>query len=102
AGPVTDPDGHGYRGGAWSSGGLVSDLDDAARFVQWLFVEGVDDDGLELMTSFSSDPHQSYYGLGLIPLCPCSTEGDRLRSERFGLDTVPGLFGVDAASRATV
>ncbi|MDQ2677533.1 MAG: serine hydrolase [Actinomycetota bacterium] len=102
AGPVTDPDGHGYRGGAWSSGGLVSELDDAARFVQWLFAEGVDDEGLERMTSFSSDPDQSYYGLGLVPLCPCSTEGDLLRSERFGLDTVPGLFGVDASSRAAV
>ncbi len=102
SGPVTDPDGHGYRGGAWSSGGLVSELDDAARLLQWLFAEGVDDDGLELMTSFSSDPEQSYYGLGLLPLCPCETEGDLLRSERFGLDTVPGLFGVDAASLATV
>ena len=102
SGPVTDPDGHGYRGGAWSSGGLVSGLDDAARLLQWLFAEGVDDEALALMTSFSSDPEQSYYGLGLLPLCPCSTEGDVLHSERFGLDTVPGLFGVDAASRATV
>lgn len=102
AGPVTDPDGHGYRGGPWSSGGLVSDVDEAARFVQWLFADGVDDDGLDLLTSFSSDPDQIYYGLGLLPLCPCETIGDRLRSERFGLDTVPGSFGVDRATKATV
>jgi CubicO group peptidase (beta-lactamase class C family)/fucose 4-O-acetylase-like acetyltransferase len=101
--PITDPDGHGYRGGPWSSGGLASSLDQGARFVHWLFDEGLSKTGVDMMARFSSDPDRIYYGLGLIPLCPpCEPDGEWIRAERVGLDTATGLFGVDRATGAVV
>lgn len=102
-GSVTDPDGHGYRGGAWSSGGLMSSLDQGAWFVSWLFNTGLSDSAVDMMARFSSDPDRIYYGLGLIPLCPpCERDGEWIRAERVGLDTATGLFGVDRATGAVV
>lgn len=101
--PITDPDGHGYRGGPWSSGGIASSLDQGARFVHWLFDEGLSETGVDMMARFSSDPDRIYYGLGLIPLCPpCEPDGEWIRAERVGLDTATGLFGVDRATGAVV
>jgi fucose 4-O-acetylase-like acetyltransferase len=103
ANPVADPDGHGYRGGPWSSGGIASSLDQGARFVHWLFDEGLSESGVDMMARFSSDPDRIYYGLGLIPLCPpCEPDGEWIRAERVGLDTATGLFGVDRATGSVV
>ena len=102
-GPVTDPDGHGYRGGVWSSGGIVSSLEQGARFVHWLFDTGLSGTAVDAMTRFSSDPDRIYYGLGLIPLCPpCERDGEWIHAERVGLDSATGMFGVDRATGAVV
>jgi hypothetical protein len=102
-GPITDPDGHGYRGGAWSSGGITSSLDQGARFLHWLFSAGLSESALDMMARFSSDPDRIYYGLGLIPLCPpCERDAEWITAERVGLDTATGLFGVDRATGTVV
>lgn len=96
---VTDPDGHGYRGGLWASGGILSTLRDGARFVRWALTEGVSPGSLARMTEFSSDPDHWFYGIGLMPLCPpCEVAGDRLSASRFGLDAATGFFVVDPAA----
>lgn len=99
---ITDPDGHGYRGGPWASGGIVSDLDNGVRFLQWIFGAGVSAESLDAMTAFSSSQEHWHYGLGLIPLCPCRADGDVIRSDRFGLDALPGTYGYDRGTGATV
>lgn len=111
-GPATDPDGHGYLGGPWSSGGIVSTVDDGARFLQWLFTNGISRSGLEAMGRFVGVGDGMYYGLGLIPLCPCSQDDQDtstsagpaavVRSERVGLDTATGLYGFDRRDGSTV
>ncbi|MEZ5239317.1 MAG: hypothetical protein R2716_10365 [Microthrixaceae bacterium] len=99
---VTDPDGHGYRGGLWASGGILSTVEDGARFFRWAFAEGLDESGRARMADFSADPEHWYYGIGLMPLCPCETDGDRLRAGRYGLDAATGFVVHDEASGATV
>ncbi|MFN7149090.1 MAG: serine hydrolase [Microthrixaceae bacterium] len=102
-GPVSDPDGHGYRGGVWSSGGIVSSLNQGARFVHWLFHTALSGSAVENLARFSSDPDRIYYGLGLIPLCPpCERDGEWIRAERVGLDAATGMFGVDRTTGAVV
>jgi CubicO group peptidase (beta-lactamase class C family) len=102
-GSVTDPDGHGYRGGAWASGGIVSSLDDGARLVHWLFGTALSESAVDAMSRFSVDPDRIYYGLGLIPLCPpCERDGAWIRADRFGLDAATGMFGVDRTTGAVV
>lgn len=100
--PVSDPDGHGYRGGLWSSGGLISRLDDAAGVLQWLFTDGLSDDSIDTMSRFPADEERHYYGLGLVPMCPCELDGEWIRAERFGLDTASGTFAVDRDAGAAV
>ncbi|MCD9625205.1 serine hydrolase [Rhabdothermincola salaria] len=99
---VTDPDGHGYRGMLWASGGLMSTVSDGARFFQWMFTDGLSRESRELMTSFSSDPDWWYYGLGLMPLCPCEFEDDRLQASRYGVDGPDGSIAIDGDTGATV
>lgn len=100
---VTDPDGHGYRGGLWSSGGILSTLSHGARFVRWAFTEGLGPDARATMATFSSDPDHWFYGIGLMPLCPpCEVDGDRLVASRFGLDAAPGFFVVDPEARTAL
>lgn len=101
-GPATDPDGHGYRGGPWSSGGIMSTVGDGARFFQWLFTDGVSDAGIDRMGRFVGVADGLYYGLGLIPLCPCAEDGGVVSSQRVGLDTATGLYGYDRRDGATV
>lgn len=101
-GPVTDPDGHGYRGGPWASGGLLSEVSEASRFLHWMFLSELGSDGVGRISRFGSDPESRYYGLGVLPLCPCEDDGDWVRASRFGVDTLAGLFGVDPSSGATV
>lgn len=92
---VTDPDHHGYRGGLWASGGLVSSSKDAVKLLQWIFTKGLSPASVDAMTRFSPDPERWYYGLGLVPLCPCERQGDVLSADRFGLDSATGSFAVD-------
>ena len=99
---VSDPDGHGYRGRLWSSGGVVSDVVTQARFVRWMLTDGLAPESRAAMTDFSADPAEWFYGIGMMPLCPCDQQGDRLRSTRFGLDSVTGSFAVDGVSGAGV
>lgn len=99
---VTDPDGHGYRGGLWSAGGLISELPDGARLLHWIFTDGLSDEAIASMTEFPMDEGRSYYGLGLVPLCPCETDGDVVNAKRVGLDTASGTFAVDLESGAAV
>jgi fucose 4-O-acetylase-like acetyltransferase len=100
--PVSDPDGHGYRGGLWSSGGLVSELPVAATFLHWLFTDGLSADALHAMTRFPADQERHYYGLALIPVCPCEIVDGWIESQRFGLDTASGTFAVDGPTGAAV
>ena len=102
SGEAADPDGHGYRGGLWSAGGLVSELPDAAQLLRWLFTEGLSDRAIEEMTSFPADADRNYYGLGLVPLCPCEVVGERIEAERAGLDTASGTFAIDPPTGAAV
>lgn len=101
--PVTDPDGHGYRGGLWSSGGLITGVGEGARLVHWLFTEGLDEAQIATMATFSDDPDAWYYGLALLPVCPCEPAGDgRISAARYGLDAAPGSFVVDPRARSAV
>lgn len=99
---VTDPDGHGYRGSLWASGGVLPTVGDGAGFFQWAFTEGLDESSRVAMTEFSADPERWFYGIGLMPLCPCETEGDRLLASRFGLDSAIAFVVHDEESTATV
>lgn len=101
-GEATDPDGHGYRGGLWSAGGLISRLPDGAGLLHWMFTDGLSDAAIASMTEFPADQGRSYYGLGLVPLCPCQEDGDVVHAERVGLDTASGSFAVDLESGAAV
>lgn len=92
---VTDPDGHGYRGDLWSSGGLVSEPIEAVRLLQWIFTKGLAPSSVDAMTRFSADPDHWYYGLGLMPLCPCDEANGYISAQRFGLDSATGSFAVD-------
>lgn len=99
---VTDPDGHGYRGALWASGALVTTPSAGTKLLHWLFTDGLSSRAVDRMASFSADPERWYYGLGLTPLCPCSTRGDRLRADRFGIDAAVGSFAVDRPSGAVL
>jgi fucose 4-O-acetylase-like acetyltransferase len=99
---VTDPDGRGYRGRLWAAGGLHSAAADGARFFRWAVTAGVAPTSLEQMTSFSNRPEWWFYGIGLMPLCPCEIDGDRLVSSRYGLDSGTGSWAIDASTGATV
>lgn len=92
---VTDPDGHGYRGALWASGGIVSDPVDLVGLFHWLFTEGLSTASIDTMTRFSADPDRWYYGLGLMPVCPCDEDDGFLRSSRFGLDSAMGTYAVN-------
>jgi fucose 4-O-acetylase-like acetyltransferase len=99
---VTDPDGRGYRGRLWAAGGLHSTAADGARFFRWAVTGAVGPSSLERMTSFSSRPEWWFYGIGLMPLCPCQTDGDRLVASRYGLDSGTGSWAIDPTTGATV
>lgn len=99
---ITDPDRRGYRGGLWASGGLAATVADGARFFNWAFTEGLDLSSREAMADFSADPERWFYGIGLMPLCPCEHLGAHLRAERYGLDSATGFVVHDEASGATV
>ncbi|MFV0317164.1 MAG: serine hydrolase [Microthrixaceae bacterium] len=99
---VTDPDGRGYRGGLWSSGGILASLEDSAALFNWIFTEGLAEPTLATMTRFASDPQRWFYGIGLMPLCPCETVGDTLGAQRYGLDSPTAFMVHDARSSATV
>lgn len=99
---VTDPDGRGYRGGLWSSGGILSPLSDGARFLRWALTEGLPPDAVATMTSFSADPERWYYGIGLVPLCPCRPDGPTISADRYGLDAVTGFLVVDGTTGAAL
>jgi CubicO group peptidase (beta-lactamase class C family) len=75
-----------YEGTLWSAGGLFSTVDDLTRWALALW----DRDGAVVsaetrdeMTTFLG-PEFQYAGLGTYPFCPCWTEGDRIRGERWG------------------
>ena len=92
---ATDPDGNGYRGDLWASGGIVSSSEDAAGFLTWAMSEGVSASSHDLMTQFSAEPEHWFYGVGLMPLCPCSRDGDHVRASRYGLDALTGFMVYD-------
>lgn len=92
---VTDPDGHGYRGALWASGGLVSSPVDLVGLVHWLFTDGLSSEAIDQMTRFSTRSDSWFYGLGLMPACPCEESDGFLRSSRFGLDSATGTYAVN-------
>ena len=98
----TDPDGRGYRGALWASGGIWSTPADAARFFSWLPRAGLGASSVEAMTRFSADPSRWYYGLGVTPRCPCAVDGDRLTAASFGADGPGGSVATRIDGRATV
>jgi CubicO group peptidase (beta-lactamase class C family)/peptidoglycan/LPS O-acetylase OafA/YrhL len=98
---ITDPDRHGYRGGLWASGGILSTPADGARFFRWALVEGLSPASRARMAEFSADPGRWFYGIGLMPLCPCDRDGDRVRATRYGLDAATGFMVHDERSAAT-
>lgn len=98
----TDPDEHGYRGGLWSSGALLTSPGAGTALLHWLFTQGLRSESVDAMSSFSADAERWYYGLGLTPLCPCRQDGDRLSADRFGIDSATGTFAVDRPSGAAV
>jgi CubicO group peptidase (beta-lactamase class C family) len=98
---VTDPDGRGYRGGLWASGGILSTPADGARFFRWALAEGVSPASRGRMAEFSADPARWFYGIGLMPLCPCERDGDRIRTPRYGLDAATGFMVHDERTGAT-
>lgn len=101
--PSTHPDGLDYRGALWSSGAVLTTVPDGVRLVRWLFTEELGVAEIELMADFSDDPDAWYYGLGLLPVCPCEPAGDgRLRADRYGLDSLTGSFNVDTEERTAV
>lgn len=99
---VTDPDGHGYRGGLWSSGGLITSMSDSVKLLQWIFTRGLTPASVEAMTRFSADSEHWYYGLALMPTCPCQKSDGYIHADRFGLDAATGLYSVDGATGAVV
>lgn len=100
--PVTDPGGHGYTGVLWAAGGIVSTAPDAATLWSWLFGERLGTEEVDLMTTFSADEERWFYGLGLVPLCPCELEGDRPVSDAVGLDSATSTMAVGRRSGAAV
>lgn len=99
---VTDPDGHGYRGRTWSSGGILSSAADLSRFFRWAFRDGLTPTSIEAMTDFAGDKGDWVYGVGLMPLCPCARDGSTVSSPRVGLDSVAGTFAADLRTGAVV
>lgn len=98
---ITDPDGHGYRGNLWSSGAIMSGLDDVAKIAWWVLNEAVSDDSLALMTEFSVNPAWFYFGMGLAPICPpCHEEDGFIFTNRFGIDTLGGMMVMDGETGA--
>jgi CubicO group peptidase (beta-lactamase class C family)/peptidoglycan/LPS O-acetylase OafA/YrhL len=92
---VTHPGDGNYRGALWGAGGLHGTTVDGARLYRWTLMEGLDEAAVRRMST-SSGGHD-YYGLGLTPLCPCVSDGDRLASDRVGLSTATGSYFVDLA-----
>ncbi len=99
---VTDPDGHGYRGRLWSSGGVALKPAAGSRLVHWIFTEGLDPSSVASMSRFAPTSAYRYYGIGLTPLCPCERVDEWLRAERFGLDSASGSFAVDGSSGSAI
>ncbi len=99
---VTDPDQHGYRGRTWSSGGLMSDPATLVRFFSWALTDGVSPESVQAMSAFSGAEGDWIYGIGLMPLCPCTREDSAVHTDRVGLDAVSGSFAVDLASGSAV
>lgn len=99
---VTDPDGHGYRGRSWSSGAIVSEPAAMAQFYRWVFGEGLTAASIAAMSDFLGEDGEWIYGLGLMPLCPCTRDEGRVRTQRVGLDSMSGSFAVDLDSGAAV
>jgi CubicO group peptidase (beta-lactamase class C family)/peptidoglycan/LPS O-acetylase OafA/YrhL len=98
----THPGTGSYRGRLWSSGGILATPDDSARFFRWLMTDGVSRSGRAAMATFSNDKASWYYGLGLLPLCPCQPEGSWVKSTRYGLDSLIGSWAFDEDTTATV
>lgn len=91
-----------YRGRLWSSGGILATPEDSARFFRWLMTDGVSPAGRAAMTTFANDKAAWFYGLGLLPLCPCEADEVALRSSRYGLDSLIGSWAYDESTTATV
>jgi CubicO group peptidase (beta-lactamase class C family) len=98
----THPGAGTYRGHLWSSGGILATADDSARFFRWLMTDGVSPTGRSAMATFANDKTSWFYGLALLPLCPCDEDGRWLRSSRYGLDSLIGTWAFDENTTATV
>ncbi len=98
----TDPDGHGYRGRVWAAGALLTTPSDLSILMHRLFTDVLSASEVDAMTAFTTDRELGHYGLGLMPLCPCEADGERLRSDRFGLDSATAGFAFDRSTGATV
>ncbi len=113
AGRNTHPGGGEYRGALWGAGGLHGTTIDGARLMRWILVEALDPRSVERMTtspatspaapssvtgstwSSMTSEQQAYYGLGIMPFCPCRSDGEVLWSNRVGLSTITGSYVVD-------
>jgi CubicO group peptidase (beta-lactamase class C family)/peptidoglycan/LPS O-acetylase OafA/YrhL len=92
---VTHPGGGDYRGALWGAGGLHGTTVDGARLFRWTLMDGLAEDAVRRMAT-TTEGHD-HYGLGLTPMCPCVSDGDRLSSDRVGLSTITGSYVVDLA-----
>jgi CubicO group peptidase (beta-lactamase class C family) len=89
-----------YFGARWASGGVYATLTDAARFYSSLLgdPEVLDPAARDLMTEFNPDETLFYYGLGLVPACPCWEEDGYLHAARYGLDSWGASYQFDEAT----
>jgi CubicO group peptidase (beta-lactamase class C family)/peptidoglycan/LPS O-acetylase OafA/YrhL len=89
-----------YFGAQWASGGVYATLADGARLYSSLLgdPEVLDPAARDLMTEFNPDETLFYYGLGLVPACPCWEEDGYLHAARYGLDSWGASYQFDEAT----
>ena len=99
----THPGGRGdYRGRLWASGAIHATRVDSAHFFRWLMTEHLSPRAQEQMATFALDERSWHYGLGLLPLCPCESDGEWLRSSRYGIDALSGSLAYDEDTSGAV
>lgn len=101
---ITHPGSGDYRGALWGAGGLHGTTVDGARLLRWTLVDLLDPAAVQQMVvapttgGGHTGTNPVVYGLGIMPFCPCQSDGDHLWSERVGLSTITGSYVVDLST----